>query len=135
MEDWIPPALLAMPLGTRSIVLFNLLIFALGVSFPASPLVGTASMPTKLGFRPGDLLSSRTRNWSHLYKWITHPFVHSSFVHLLFNMMFLVGIGKQVERIMGTVAFFVLVGTMIAACSAILLAAEIASYVFISPNR
>lgn len=119
MDDWIPPALLAMPLGTRSVVFVNLIIFLLGVSFPTNPVLGAgepafvvtlppfkevvltrlvagaASMPARLGFRPGDVLSSRTRNWSHVYKWVTYAFIHSSFLHVFFNMMFLVGIGKQ----------------------------------------
>lgn len=135
MDDWIPPALLAMPLGTRSVVFVNLIIFLLGVSFPTNPVLGAASMPARLGFRPGDVLSSRTRNWSHVYKWVTYAFIHSSFLHVFFNMMFLVGIGKQVERVMGTTAFLILVATMVGACSVVLVAAEMLCYVFISPNR
>ncbi|MBJ6371185.1 rhomboid family intramembrane serine protease [Sedimentitalea arenosa] len=59
----------------------------------------------------GDILDwmRETGQWppEHLFRFLSYPFVHTSFTHALFVGVFLLAMGKMVAEVFGSVAFLV----------------------------
>jgi membrane associated rhomboid family serine protease len=77
-----------LPAGTRSLLLINVVVFALQYLGLGQPLdTYFALRPIGYGFAPWQL--------------ITYAFLHGGLTHLLFNMLALVMFGGDVERVWG----------------------------------
>jgi membrane associated rhomboid family serine protease len=77
-----------LPAGTRSLLLINVVVFALQYLGLDQPLNAYFALrPIGFGFAPWQL--------------ITYAFLHGGLTHLLFNMLALVMFGGDVERVWG----------------------------------
>ena len=93
--------------AVQRLILANIIVFALQLATdpilmllgfgPASP--GGALNPW-IGFSPEDFV----RGW--VWMPFSYQFVHSGLTHLFFNMLWLFCVGPDVERVLGTRAFF-----------------------------
>lgn len=128
-RDWLPPALAKLPVITRSIILFNLAIFLLGVAAPDHPIVGGKSAIRTLGFAPQELLQPGTITpaelGKHAARFVGHAFTHASLLHVAFNMLSLSSIGASLEFLIGSSSFLFLVGKMLLATPLVIIAAEV----------
>jgi hypothetical protein len=99
LEDWTPPILLKLPLGSRGLLLLNVLVFSLGMIFEGNPLVGRAAAAANFGFRPSDISDLG----GSVLRSVSHAFVHSSLLHSQYLLLFLnfhVLLGLYWERIL-----------------------------------
>ncbi len=96
---------------TYVLILSNLLIFFLSILSAVGVTGGVFGwVQFELGFRPVYLETGE-----NLYTIITHMFVHASFLHVIFNMLFLFLIGTQLEKRIGkgrTIAIYFLGGLL-----------------------
>ncbi len=98
---------------TYLLILGNLSVFCLTLmSAYWSSGYGLAPLQVDLGFSPSYLMEGHD-----LYTLLTHMFVHASFSHILFNMLFLFLAGPYLEASLGKLRFAVvyLVGGVAAA--------------------
>ncbi len=77
LEDWTPPILFKLPLGSRGLLLLNVLVYALGMIFEGNPLIGRAAAPTNFGFRPSDISDLG----GSVMRSVSHILLHSSLLH------------------------------------------------------
>ena len=90
-------------------IVVALLVIACAVVYHAETVLGVDPVAEALGFKPLFVLRQP-------YRIVTHMFVHGSFEHLFFNMLFLVLFGYHVEQVYGhrTTLFMYLVAGIVA---------------------
>jgi len=77
-----------------NLIIANVAIWLLGVFLPEERIVGWFGLDSDLFRRPWEF-----------YQLLTYGFVHDGAMHILFNMMFLFFLGREVENVYGPAEF------------------------------
>ena len=102
------------------IVALSLAIFAVAVIFQVGS-AGLVGGPEATGWRIAALekygfyqplfnwmVENRTIRWDYAYRFFTYPFVHGSFTHMVFAVVFILALGKMVGEIFSAWAMLVI---------------------------
>ena len=93
--------------AVQRLILANIIVLALQlVTDPLLVLLGFATAGTGGGLNPWLAFSPETFYSGWLWTPLTYQFVHSGLLHVFFNMLLLYFFGPDVERTLGTRAFF-----------------------------
>ncbi len=92
-----------MPKMNYTLILLNIIIFAIGMLAPWILVPGATTydqVVNTLGFIPAYIVTGH-----RLYTFITSMFLHGGIVHLLGNMLFLYIFGDNIEYVMGSAKY------------------------------